>query len=78
MIKKTKKKRIGDQLTTAISTIIILLTGLALYLTYLGLEYHNKNAINGYSLKKIQNERSDKLFAIELLEMEIADLGRLE
>ncbi|HID91807.1 TPA: hypothetical protein EYG96_01525 [Candidatus Gracilibacteria bacterium] len=78
MKQKTKKIRIGDQLTIGISTITIILSSLALWLTYLGLDYHNENAINGYSLKKIQNERSDKLFAIELLEMEIADLGRLE
>jgi len=73
-----KKKRIGSQLTQGLSTIIILLSSLALGLTYWALSFHNENAINGYSVKKIENQRSNTLFAIELLEMEIADLGKLQ
>jgi len=78
MTQKTKKIRIGNQLTMGLSTIIILLSGVALGLTYWGLNFHNENAINGYSLKKVQNQRYNTLFAIELLEMEIADLGKLQ
>ncbi len=78
MSKKTKKVRIGNQLFIGISTIITILTCLALGLTYWGLNFHNENAINGYSLKKIQTARYEKLFAIEQLEMEIADLGKLQ
>ncbi len=78
MIQKTKKIRIQNQLTIGISIITILLSIVALLLTYGALSFHNANAINGYSLKKIQNERSERLFAIELLEMEIADLGKLQ
>ena len=78
MQKKVKKIRIGNQVSIGIYTIIIILTCVALGLTYWGLNFHNSNAINGYSLKKIQTARYEKLFAIEQLEMEIADLGKLK
>ncbi len=78
MTQKTKKVRMQNQLSSGLSTITILLSGVALALTYWGLSFHNEKATNGYSLKKIQNQRYETLFAIELLEMEIADLGKLQ
>lgn len=78
MSQKTKKIRIGNQVQMGVSQIIILATTLALGLTYWALLYHNENAINGYTLQKVQEERSNLLFAIERVNMEIANLGKLK
>ena len=52
MTQKTKKVRMQNQLSSGLSTITILLSGVAIALTYWGLSFHNEKATNGYSLKK--------------------------
>lgn len=75
---RNSHKRTSIQLQKGTLLIAITLTGLALILTFFSLRYHNQNATNGYQLKQIQEQRSQLLFQIETLEMEIADLGSLK
>lgn len=76
-MKVPERMRIGDKLKQGVFMLCFLMVAVALGLTWFAIGYHNKNATNGYRLKKLQEQRSELVFQIETLEMEIADLGVL-
>lgn len=72
------RMRIADKLNHGTAMFFFLMITVSLLLTWFAIDYHNKNATNGYKLKKLQEKRSELTFQIETLEMEIADLGALK
>ncbi len=74
----SKRVRLADKLKQGSVMISLLIIIVSLLLTWFAISYQNQNATNGYKIKKLQEKRSDLLFQIENLEMEIADLGSMK
>jgi cell division protein FtsL len=70
--------RLADKIKQGNFMISILIIIVSLILTWFAISYQNQNATNGYKIKKLQEKRSEFLFQIENLEMEIADLGSIK
>lgn len=69
--------RLVDKIKQGSVMVSVLIILISLLLSWFAISYQNKNATNGYFVKKLQHQRTELLYQIETLEMEIADLGVL-
>ncbi len=72
-----KRKRISDQLQGGETILISIITVVFFILSTFTLFYHNKNATNGYKIKTLRENREEIMFAIEILDRQIADVSAI-